>query len=267
MMSLGKAMTGCKIEGCRAIVTGASSGIGRALVVELVQRGAKVVAVARREDRLESLGESLRPASGQLVSVVGDVTEVGVRERALAMAIEQWGGLDALINNAGVGAMGHFGDASEARLRRVMEVNFFAATELTRAVLPALRANRGMIVNVSSVLGHRGVPNCSEYCASKFAMQGWSESLRAEVWREGIGVLVVSPGTTDTEFSANVLERQATAKWAGRPRSSAESVARRTVRAMERGRNEIIPSASGWLLCMANRVSPRLMDWAIGRWA
>jgi len=256
-----------KMEGCRAIVTGASSGIGRALVVELVRRGAKVVAVARRGERLEALAQSVAQAPGSVVCVVGDVTDRAVCQRALTTAREQFGGLDVLVNNAGVGAMGPFSKANEARLRRVMEVNFFAATEWTREALAELRASRGLIVNMSSVLGHRGVPNCSEYCASKFALQGWSESLRAELWREGIGVLVVSPGTTETEFSDNVLERQATAKWAGRPRSSAESVAQRTVRAIEVGRNEIIPSASGWLLCVANRLAPRVMDWAIGRWA
>src|SRR4029079_8217356 len=114
---------------------------------------------------------------------------------------------DLLINNAGVGALGRFEEAGAERLRRIMEVNFFALVEMARLAIPALQqGRRPLIVNISSILGHRAVPRSSEYCASKFAVQGFSESLRAELTRLKIGVLVVSPGTTATEFFDHAVE-------------------------------------------------------------
>src|SRR5439155_3599866 len=110
-------------------------------------------------------------------------------------------GLDVVVNNAGIGATGHFADATEERLRRIMEVNFFGLTETTRVCLPLRRRGRDpAIVNVSSIVGKRGLPGRSEYSASKFAAQGFSEALRAELARFGIDVIVVNPGLTQTNF-------------------------------------------------------------------
>ena len=120
------------------------------------------------------------------------------------------------MNNAGVGAMGPFADADPQAVRRVMETNFFALVEMTRLALPLLKQGvRPIVVNISSILGHRGVPYNSDYCASKFAVQGFSESIRAEFTRLGIDVLVVSPGTTETEFFDRVIEHTAKPELAG----------------------------------------------------
>ena len=133
--------------------------------------------------------------------MLGDITEPAIRGRLLDVARTEFGGLDCLINNAGMGGIGNFADTNESRLRRIMEVNFFAPLELTRLAIPKLRhGNRPLIVNVASVLGHRAVPKKSEYCASKFALHGFSDSLRSELAPQGIDVLIVSPSTTDTEF-------------------------------------------------------------------
>ena len=119
-----------------------------------------------------------------------------------------------LINNAGVGAIGPFDSADPERVRRIMEVNFFALVEMTRLALPHLKQGRTpIIVNISSILGRRGVPHNSEYTASKFAVHGFSESIRAEFAGSGVDVLVVSPGTTETEFFDNVLESKGGPKW------------------------------------------------------
>jgi short-subunit dehydrogenase len=188
------------ISGLRTIVTGATSGIGRALVLELIRRGAKVVAMGRREERLQSLAAEVAEAD-RYCYVAGDVTRQEDRLEAIEMANREFGGLDALVNNAGIGALGRFQDADEARLRSVMEVNFFAAAEFTREALPHLvRGNRPIVVNIGSVLGHRAVPAKSEYCASKFALHGLSDALRAELAPQGIDVLLVSPSTTESEF-------------------------------------------------------------------
>src|SRR5262249_23083426 len=189
------------ISGLRTIVTGASSGIGRALVIELVQRGARVVAMARRGERLQELASQVA-APDRLHWLAGDVTKPGDRAAALELAQRQFGGLDALVNNAGIGALGRFDQADEARLRQVMEVNFFAPAGFLREALPLLRQGQNpIVVNVGSVLGHRAVLEKSEYCASKFALHGLSDALRIELARDGIDVLLVSPSTTASEFS------------------------------------------------------------------
>ena len=164
--------------------------------------------------------------------------------------------------------MGLFEDADPERARRVMEVNFFSLIEMVRLGLPLLkRGNRPIIVNVSSILGHRGTPHSSEYCASKFAVQGFSEAIRAELVRHGIDVLVVSPGTTQTEFFERVIERTDEPSWPEHSAVTPAHVARRTVRAIRRGRHEIIPYGWGRVLCWLNRLSPRMVDRIMARYA
>lgn len=250
-----------KIAGARAIVTGASSGIGRAVALELARQGARQVVVARREDRLRDVEKEIVAAGGQVELVSGDVTDPETRQRSLDTAQSAFGGLDILVNNAGVGAMGLFQDSDPDRVRRVMEVNFFALVELTRSALPILKQGTSpIIVNVSSILGHRGVPHSSEYAASKFAVQGFSESIRAELSREGVDVLVVSPGTTETEFFDSVIERTGDPTWPEHKPVPASYVARQTVAAIRKGRHEIIPYLWGRVLCRLNRLSPGLVD-------
>jgi short-subunit dehydrogenase len=250
------------IAGLRVIVTGASSGIGRALVLELLRQGAKVVALARREERLQEL-ETEAAAGERFRWIAGDVTLAADRARTLELAQREFGGLDCLVNNAGIGAIGRFDEADEARLRRIMEVNLFAPAEFIREALPQLRSGKSpLIVNISSVLGHRAVPGKSEYCASKFAIHGLSDALRAELYKTGVDVLLVSPSTTESEF----FERASDGK--ERAESpfgvmSAQAVAWKAVGAMRRGRREIILSASGKLLVWIDRLCPPLADWIV----
>jgi len=250
-----------RIDGSRAVVTGASSGIGREIAGQLAADGAAVVALARREDRLSELAEQIRASGGRIETVAGDVTCPDVRRKLIDVARDSFGGLDILVNNAGVGAMGLFQDAEPERLRRVMEVNFFALVELTRLALPVLRQGiRPIIVNVSSILGRRGVPYSSEYAASKFAVHGFSESIRAELARDGIDVLVISPGTTETEFFDRLIEKTGEPTWPEHKAVPAAEVARQTIVAIRRGKHEIVPYFYGKLLLGLNRLSPRLMD-------
>jgi short-subunit dehydrogenase len=255
------------LSGSRAIVTGASSGIGRETALELARHGAGVVVVARREDRLRQLVEQIAALGRAVEPVVGDITDPQTRQRVIETAQSKLGGLDILMNNAGVGALGPFEDASVERVRRVMEVNFFALVEMTRLALPLLKQGvHPIVVNVSSIVGHRGVPNRSEYSASKFAVQGFSEAIRAEFTRLGIDVLVVSPGPTETEFFDNELERTMDAKWPKHKPADVAAVARQIVRAIRAGRHEIIPYRWGRVLCWLNRLSPRLMDGLMARY-
>ena len=256
-----------EIKGSRAIVTGASSGIGRAIALELAREGAAVVAVARREERLVELAKEIGEFGGRVETVTGDITEEATRRKAIDVARSRYGGLDILVNNAGVGAVGLFEDSDPRRARTVMEVNFFATVELTRLALPLLHnGNKPIIVNVSSIVGLRGTPLNSEYSASKFAVQGFSESLRAELVKHGIDVLVVNPGTTQTEFFDNVVERTGEPAWPEHKAVTADAVAQKTVRAIRRGDHSIIPYFWGKVMLWINRLSPNLMDRIMSRY-
>lgn len=254
------------IAGARAIVTGASSGIGRELALELARQGAQLVVTARRGERLEQLVDEIRAAGSPAFAVVGDITDKSLRQTLLDAARSQLAGLDLLINNAGVGAIGPFAEADAGRLARIMDVNFFAPAELIRSALPLLRGGRKpLIANISSVLGHRAVPKKSEYCASKFALHGFSDSLRAELAADGIDVLLVSPSTTQSEFFESVLEDRANLPWRKLGAMPARAVARRIVSAIRRGRHEIILTPGGKLLVWFDRLCPPLVNRLVAR--
>jgi short-subunit dehydrogenase len=249
------------IAGSRSLVTGASGGIGRAIALELARQGSYVVLVARRARKLATLVDQIRDSGSRAETIIGDITDPSVRQVAIDCAKNSFGGLDILVNNAGRGAMGRFADASPDRLRDVFELNFFAAAEMIRESLPLLQqGNQPIVVNIGSILGHRATPPNSEYCASKFALRGLTESLRPELARLGIDTLLVSPGTTESEFYDNVLNPAEKPPWPERKGVSAESVARATVRAIRLGKREIIPSPRGRLLVWLNRLAPRLVD-------
>ncbi len=256
------------LRGARVLLTGASSGIGAALALRLAGEGARLVLASRGRERLEELAARIRERGGEATPVPADVADAAQRARLVGEAVAALGGLDVLINNAGVGAMGWFAEASAERLRRIFEVNFFAAVELTRLALPHLRRGRQpMLVNVSSVVGRRGLPGGAEYAASKFALTGWSESIRPELAREGIHVLVVTPGTIATEFKDNLLEKRFLLSWQTRRGMSADRCARQVVSAMRRRKNEVVITTGARLLLWLNRLSPRLVDFLMERFA
>jgi short-subunit dehydrogenase len=260
-------MTRRNLHGMRGLVTGASSGIGRALAIELARAGVDQVLLARRRDRLAEVVAEIERLGRRAVAVVGDVTNGDDRRRALDAVQQQFGGLDLLVNNAGTSAHGRFADADPARLRPIIETNFFAPVELIREALPMLRIGRTpIVVNIGSVLGKRACPHKSEYCASKFALAGFSESLRAEFTSLGIDVLVVAAGPTDTEFFQHLIEEHGDLPWKDSTPVSPEKVAGATVRAIELGRHEIIPSWQARLLAMANRFFPRIVDRIMARY-
>lgn len=241
----------------RAIVTGASSGIGWQLALQLVAKNVNVVAVARRSDRLNELARSAKGLPGQLVTVAGDVTDATDRRKVLETCRDKLGGLDLLVNNAGTTAMGPFIDASPERLRQIFEVNFFALAEMTRESVPFLKnGEKPMIVNVSSVLGHRAAPLKTEYCASKFAVHGFSDAIRAELVQHGIDLLLVSPSTTDSDLFDEAIEDSTGKDWKKSGAMSPELVAKKTIIAIRKGRHEIILSAGGRFIVWLDRLIP-----------
>ncbi len=251
----------------RALVTGASSGIGRALAIEFARQGVDLVLLARREDRLAEVAREVEALGRRAIPVAGDVTDATVRNRALEAARSELGGLDILVNNAGVAAHGRFAEADPQRIRPIFEVNFFAPVELIREATPLLREGRQpIVVNIGSILGERGAPHKSEYSASKFALHGFSEAVRPEMARLGIDVLVVAVGPTATEHFDVLLEGTPELPWGDPPRMPADKVARAIVCAIERGRNKVVTGWRGRLLLLADRLCPRLVDRVMGRY-
>lgn len=244
------------------LLTGASSGIGRDLALQLGRHGARIMIVARREQPLSELSEQLISlGADSAIPIVGDITDPTTRTAIFDKVKQLWGSLDLLINNAGISAHGRFEQNDETTLRRIMEVNFFACTELTRLAIPHLESGiNPMIVNVDSILGHRGIPHNSEYCASKFALRGWSEAIRPELARKQIDLLLVSPGTTDTEFFDHLLAKQDSNPWPPQKGIPAAKVAAQIIRAIQNRRHEIYPNWRGRALVLLNRFCPRLVD-------
>lgn len=264
--------------GKRVVLTGASSGIGWYLASELVRAGAFVVVSSRRADRLQQLRQTFGNPQKRLIAVPGDVAEPSHRQQLITTAVEQLGGIDLLINNAGVGAIGNFEHATPERLRRIFEVDFFAAAELTRLALPHLHAgNQAAVCLVSSVLAHRAVPGKSEYCAAKFALRGWSESLRLELKPSGIDVITISPSTTGSEFFGSLIDTQASAVDRGDSEArfsrsrfgiqSAEQVAHSILRAVKMRKRDLILSPGGKALVWLGRLAPQLMDAVLLRYS
>ena len=246
------------LSGWRVLVTGASSGIGRAVAVELLRCGARLVVVARRRERLMTIGNTEKAEESKKMAIVaGDITDPAVRAELLAAAVKHFGGLDAIVSCAGVGARGAFADSDPTVLRRLFEVDFFAPVELWRESLPLLREGRTpLIVSVDSILGYWGIPNMSGYCAAKSALRGIAESLRGELQELGIGLLTVTPGSTATEFHDQALDRRTRPVTAGRLAVTPESVARRIVRSMERGDQRLIPGVVARLAMTLARLFP-----------
>ncbi len=249
------------LTGRRALVTGASSGIGRTIAVQLAERGCDLVLVARREERLLAAADEIRRLGCRVVCVVGDITDEGVRAQAIEAARDELGGLDILVNNAGVAAHGRFAESSQARARPLMELNYFAPLELIRIAVPVLQnGTQPIIVNIGSILGERASPHKSEYSASKHALHGFSEAIRPEFARIGIDILLVVTGPTETEHFDVLLEDKGALPWGDPPRQSAEAVARQIVGAIERGRGRIVTGWRSRVWLLFDRLVPSLVD-------
>jgi hypothetical protein len=252
-----------------ALVTGASSGIGRELVRQLVRdRGMTVLATARRRERLEALAAEL-PA-GKVRVVPGDLADPAFRERLWAEAETLPGGLDLLVNNAGIGHYAEFADQDFGAIRRIFEVNVLALMELTQKAARHMRARGGgQILEISSVLGYVGLPWSSAYVASKHAVNGLVKSLRYELRGTGVRVWAACPGRTESEFARSALGHEPGSEPEGPlPRgASTEKVVRAIVRGIDGRRAFLLPDLAAWGVVTLSRWLPGPFDWLMGRWA
>lgn len=188
-----------KIEGKRVLLTGGSSGIGRAIAGGLAAQGARLVITGRRPEPLAAAVAELAADGAEVHGIAGDVTDAEARAGLIEGALAALGGLDMLVNNAGGVRAGRLEDTTEDEIRAMMEVDLIAPILLTRAALPALRASgEGLIVDVTSGIALIGVPFYSVYAATKAGLARFDEALRRELAGEGVRVLTVYPGATET---------------------------------------------------------------------
>jgi short-subunit dehydrogenase len=235
-----------KLRGRTAVVTGASSGIGRATALELARRGANVVLGARRREKLDTVAAECAAMGVSARAVITDVT----RREDCSRLIETAGAVDVLINNAGFAILDPVENANLDHWNEMMQTNFFGAVHCTHAVLPGmLERRRGSIVNVSSIAGIMGYAHMAGYSASKFALVGFTESLRNEVIGRGVRVALVCPGTTESEFFVRAERQKIPAAYRLVLAVTAERVARSVCDAAEDGAyRRIVPFASAFYM-------------------
>jgi NAD(P)-dependent dehydrogenase (short-subunit alcohol dehydrogenase family) len=255
-------VSGLPLAGRVVVVTGASSGIGRATALACSRQGARVVAVARKGAALESLAATCSGWGGELHGIARDVTDDGAMEAVAAGALEAFGRIDAWINNAGVYSVGGFEQTPAEAFERVLAVNLHAAVRGSRAALAQFREQGGgVLINVSSMVGGLPGPTVSAYATSKWGLRGFSLALHAELRDEpGIDVCIVRPSSIDTP-----IFRQ-TANYSGRrvkaltPTYAPEEAARAIASLIAKPRRELVVGRAGKALVTARHLAPGLVD-------
>ncbi|MCO5195411.1 MAG: SDR family NAD(P)-dependent oxidoreductase [Anaerolineae bacterium] len=253
-----------QVANCVVVVTGASAGIGRATATVLAEKGAHVVVVARRAERLETLVAELASFPGERLALAGDLSDTAFCQAVVEQTVAHFGRIDILINNAGLGHKSYLADLPLEHARAILDVNVLAVLATSQAAIPHMRRQgRGQIINISSILSARPLPNTAFYSASKSMVTALTRGLRMELRNSPIVVTTIYPGTTQTEFHDSALGGDGTGNVAV-TRVSAEKVARKIVNAVEKGRTEVTITPLDWAFVHLNRLFPRLGDWVVG---
>jgi short-subunit dehydrogenase len=257
------------IAGKIAIITGASSGIGEAAALEFASAGAKVVLAARRIERLERLAETIRAAGGLALPVQTDVTIISQLRNLVQTTLTTFGRIDILANIAGAGYYDWFEELSSENLREHYEVNVIGLAELTREVLPTMKAQRsGYILNMCSYSSVISAPPLTVYASTKYAVEGLTDGLRRELIPWGIKVMRIHPsGVTGTEFKAKAARDGGIQfRSISFGQVSRERVARTLVRLVERPRRSVFLGRVYDGLAILNKLFPGTIDWASSIW-
>lgn len=255
-----------RVTGTTAVITGATSGIGRDTALEFARAGAKVVIAGRREERLRELASEIEAKGGEALAVRSDVSDEASVNELVGRAVDRFGRIDTLVNNAGVGLAAKFVDQSLEDFRRVMDVNFWGAVYACRAAVPVMRKQDGggVIINVSSIFGKRGMPFETAYSASKFALAGFSEALRAELMSEAIDVVAVYPGAVETEIFESAANRTGIDIPSAFPKFPSRQMAQIIVQSARVPMPEVVMALDAQAIDLARKFVPGLLDLALG---
>ncbi|AQG78353.1 SDR family oxidoreductase [Spirosoma montaniterrae] len=246
------------------VITGASSGIGRALAFAFGREGAKIAICGRKADALNQVADELRQAGITVFALTADVSKEADVKNFVEQTVVHFGRIDILINNAGISMRSMLIDTDPAVIEQVMNINFMGTVYATRYALPYIQQTKGSIVGISSIAGYRGLPVRAGYSASKFAMNGFLEAIRTELLHTGVHVLTASPGFTASNIRYTSLDAHGqitgeTMREEGNM-MSAEACAGHILRAVQSRKRELVLTAQGKLTVFLNKWLPGLMD-------
>jgi len=260
-------MKGVEPRGAVVAITGASAGIGRAAALAFAREGSRLALSARRLDRLEALAAEVHALGAEAMVMAMDVADPADVRRFVDATVARFGRLDVMVNNAGSGVRGRVEETPVEDYRRLMEVNYLGTVYGCQAVLPVMRRQgAGVIINVSSIVGHRALAGGAAYAATKSAQVSLTEALRLELRGTGIAACSIHPVSTETEF-AEVAARASGGRKGGPvgPRQSAEAVALAIVDCARRPRPEVYPYRLSRAIVWLNALAPGLVDWIAAR--
>jgi short-subunit dehydrogenase len=243
-------------------ITGGTDGIGKALVEAFLQKGAKVATCARTAQKLEAMKTAF--PGKPLLTVVADVSKEADCKNFIEKTIEEFNGIDILINNAGISMRALFKDTDLDTLRTLMDVNFWGTVYCTKYALDAVLKNKGTIVGVSSIAGYRGLPGRSGYSASKFAVNGWLEALRTELLETGVNVMWVCPGFTKSNIRNVALNKDAKPQGESPLNESklmtSEECAQHIINSIAKRKRTLVLTMTGKETVFLNKFFPALAD-------
>jgi short-subunit dehydrogenase len=246
------------------IITGATSGIGKACAEAFGAAGAKIVITGRRAEALQEVSQKLRSMGIDNLPMVADVSVESDNEKVVNQTLGRFGKIDVLINNAGITMRAMFEEVDLSVIRKVMDINFYGTVYATKYALPHILKTKGSIIGISSIAGYRGLPVRSGYSASKFAMQGFLEALRTELLHKGVHVMVACPGFTTSNIRSSALVKDGSVGGETvrdeEKMMSAEEVARHILKATVRRKRDLILTNQGKLTVFLNKWLPGFMD-------
>jgi short-subunit dehydrogenase len=244
------------------VITGGSDGIGKALVAQFLALGAKVATCGRNENKLSLLVAEF-PTSNLYTAQV-DVSKQDQSEAFIKQVVDNWGRIDVLINNAGISMRALVSEVSVQTLQNVMDINFWGTVYCTKAALASIKQNKGVIVGVSSIAGYRGLPGRSGYSASKFALNGWLEALKTELYASGTHVMWVCPGFTTSNIRNAALDKNAKAQGESPmdegSMMSSEDCATHIIHAIEKRSRSLVLTFTGKRTVFMNKYFPAWAD-------
>jgi len=244
------------------VITGGSDGIGKALVAQFLALGAKVATCGRNENKLSLLATEF-PSSNLFTAQV-DVSKQDQSEAFIKQVVDKWGRIDVLINNAGISMRALVSEVSVQTLQNVMDINFWGTVYCTKAALASIQQNKGVIVGVSSIAGYRGLPGRSGYSASKFALNGWLEALKTELYASGTHVMWVCPGFTTSNIRNAALDKNAKAQGESPmdegAMMSSEQCATHIIHAIEKRKRSLVLTFTGKRTVFMNKYFPAWAD-------